>query len=114
MNLVAVKRTEELRLKGVTVDAEWRDKQLATVTLTDADGKIVRFALQHYSILAFVSAPPEKKTVHVVTGTVPTLGTPIREEFETPLEADSRKRELEYAGVIESPSVAVEEVEIPF
>jgi hypothetical protein len=114
MNLVSIKRTDDMKLKGITVDAEWRDKQLAAVTLTDADGKIVRFAVTNYTVQAFIGAPPEKKKVHVVSGTVPTLGTPIREEYEQDYEAQSRKQQLEYAGVIENPAVAVEEVEIPF
>ena len=114
MNLISIKRTDDMQLKGVTIDAEWRDKQLAAVTLTDGDGKIVRFAVTNYTVQAYISAPPERKKVHVVSGTVPMLGTPIREEFEMPHEADSRKRELEYAGVIENPTIAVEEVEIPF
>lgn len=114
MNLVSIKRTDDMQLKGITIDAEWRDKQLARVTLTDAEGKRVHFALENYCVRAYINAPPEKKKVHVVTGTVPTLGTPIREEFDDQFTAKSRADELEMAGVIENPSVKSEEIEIPF
>lgn len=114
MNLVSIKRTDDMKLEGVKIDAEWRDKQLARVTLTDANGKIVHFALENYCVKAYVQAPAEKKKVHVVTGNVPTLGTAIREEYEQDYEAQSRKQELEYANVIENAAVAVEEIEIPF
>ena len=114
MNLISIKRTDDMQLKGVTIDAEWRDKQLAAVTLTDGDGKIVRFAVTNYTVQAYISAPPERKKVHVVSGTVPTLGAPIREEFEEPYQATMRRSELEQADVCDSVAVAVEEVEIPF
>ena len=114
MNLVSIKRTADMQLKGVTIDAEWRDKQLARVTLTDADGKRVHFALENYCVRAYVNAPPEKKTAHVVEGVVPTLGTPIREEFDDPFAASNRKHELEMAGAIENAAVVVEEIEIQF
>lgn len=114
MNLVSIKRTDDMKLEGVQIEAEWRDKQLARVTLTDANGKIVHFALENYCVRAYVQAPPEKKQAHVVTGAVPTLGTPIREEFDDAYAATVRKHELESAGVIENASVVIEEIEIPF
>src|SRR3990167_5907649 len=114
MNLISIKRTDDLKLEGIKIDAEWRDKELAALTLTDAKGNIVRIATENYTVRAYVTAPVEKKMVYVVTGIVPTLGTPIREEHENDFEAQNRKRELEHAGVIENAATAVEEIEIPF
>ena len=121
MNLISIKRTDDLKLEGIKIDAEWRDKALAALTLTDAKGNIVRIATENYTVRAYVTAPVEKKMVYVVkkmvyvvTGIVPTLGTPIREEHENDFEAQNRKRELEHAGVIENAATAVEEIEIPF
>ena len=114
MNWVSVKNTKEIVLAGISVDAEWRDKTLAAVTLTDVNGSAVRLVLENYAVRALVPAPAEKKQVHVVTGAVPTLGAPIREEFEDAYAATVRKHELEAAGVIDNAEVKVEEVEIPF
>lgn len=114
MNLVSIKKTDDMKLKGITIDAEWRDKALAALTLTDEDGNMVRLVTEHYQVRAFVQAPPEKKTKHVLSGTVPTLATPIREEFDDPSTATNRKYELESAGVIADPVISVEEVDIPF
>ncbi len=61
-----------------------------------------------------VPAIPEKKSVHVVKGQVPTLGAPIREEFESAYEATTRRSELESAGVIENAAIGIEDVDIPF
>jgi hypothetical protein len=109
-----VKSAGDMKLDGVAVDAEFRDKTLSAVTLTDTKGQAVRFVLENYAVKAMVPAPAEKKAVHVVTGAVPVLGTPVREECEDKFSADMRKHELESAGVIENAAIAVEEIEIPF
>lgn len=115
MNLNSVKSTAEMKLDGIAIDAEWRDKSLYAVTLTDAKGNILRIAKKDYSEMgAFVPSPPQKKTVHVVTGKVRVIGTDVREEFEQPYEANSRRSELEQADVLNNIAVTVEEVDIPF
>ena len=114
MNLIALKSPKDLKLDGIAVDCEFHDGSLASCTLTDSKGQIVKFALDSYCLRAYVPAPPKKKTVHVVSGTVRVAGTPIREEFEEPYQATMRRSELEQADVCDSVAVAVEEVEIPF
>lgn len=114
MNLISIKKTDDMKLDGIKIDAEWRDKSLAALTLTDASGNVVRIATEAYQCRAYVAAPAEKKKVHVLIGAVPTLATPIREEFDDEYSATIRKHELEGAGVIEHATVAIEEIEIPF
>ena len=114
MNLVSIKKTGDMRLDGVTIDAEWRDKSLAAVTLTDANGHVVRFALENYRVGAYIQAPPEKKTVHVVAGKVRGLGTEVREQFDDAYSANSRRSEIEQADVLEDLTVTTEDVEVPF
>ena len=114
MNWMTVKNTKEIALEGIAIEAEWRDRTLAALTLTDAKGGAIRLVLENYAVKALVPAPAEKKQVHVVTGAVPTLGTPIREEFDDAYAATARKYDLEGAGVIENAAVKVEEIEIPF
>lgn len=114
MNLKTIKNAADMKLDGVTFDCEFRDKVLSAVTMTDKSGNLVRFVLENYSVRALVPAPPEKKTVHVVSGKVRVIGTTIREEFEQPYEANSRRSELEQADVCEAITVTTEDVEIPF
>lgn len=114
MNLTRIKSTNDIQLAGITVDAEWRDKQLAAITLTDGAGKILRLVVENYTVGAFIAAKPERKTMHVVSGTVRAINTPFREEFEQPYEANSRRSELEQADVLTDLKVATEDIEIPF
>lgn len=111
MNLKRVKTTKDMHLSGIGIDAEWRDKTLAALTLTDSQGNLLRLVLENYAVGAFVQAPPEKKTVHVVSGIVRGIGVPVREEFDEAYEANSRRNELEQADVLDSVSVKTEEVE---
>ena len=103
-----------MKLDGVSFECEYRDKSLSAVTATDKAGNAIRFVLENYSVRAMVPAAPEKKTVHVVKGKVRALGTEIREEFEQPYEANSRRIEIEQADVCEDITVTTEEVDIPF
>jgi len=114
MNLKTVKSAADMKLDGVKVDCEFRDGSLAACTLTDASGNLVRFALENYCVKAYVPAPNPKKTVHVVTGKVRGIGTEIREQFDEPYEANSRRSEIEQADVCDAVAVTTEEVEIPF
>lgn len=114
MNLKTIKNASDMKLDGVTFECEFRDKTLAAVTCTDKSGNLVRFVLENYAVRALVLAPAEKKTVHVVTGTVKVLGSKVREEFEEPYQASDRRAELESADVLDEVAVTVEEVEIPF
>lgn len=113
MNLVSIKKTGDMKLDGIAIDAEWRDKSLAALTLTDGSGNVIRIATENYQCRAYVQAPPEKKSMHVVTATVPVLGAQIREEYEEAYEATSRRGALEDGGFT-NVAVAVEEVDIPF
>lgn len=114
MNLQSVKKPSDFKLNGIAFDCEYRDKQLAAVTLRDDDGHIVRFALENYSVKAYVPAPPEKKTVHVVSGTVRGIGTTIREEFDDELEATRRHNDIVRADVCADTTITTEEVEVPY
>lgn len=114
MNLQSVKKASDLKLDGVTFDCEYRDKTLSAVTLTDKSGNLVRFVLENYSVRALVPAPPEKKTVHVVTAKVRSVNAPIREQFDEIHEANERRSELDRADVCEDIAVTQEEVEILF
>ena len=114
MNWTNIKRPADLKLDGIAFDCEFRDKSLAAVTATDKHGNAIRLVLENYSVRALVPAPPEKKTVHVVTGQVRGIGTPIREEFDEPYAANSRRSEIEQADVAEDLTVTKEDVEIPF
>lgn len=114
MNFTAVKNAKDLQLAGVSIDSEWRDKELVSVTITDANGRVVKIAKQDYSLRAYVPAPPEKKTVHVVTGKVRGIGTEVREVFDHAYEANSRRGELEAIDVLVDAAVITEDVEIPF
>lgn len=115
MNLKSIKSSAELKLDGIGIECEFRDKQLSAVTFTDKSGTVVRVALNGYSQMqAYVPAPPEMKTVHVVSAKVRVIGTPIREEFEDTYAANSRRSELEQADVCDEIAVKTEDVEIPF
>jgi len=114
MNLRSIKHRSELVLDGITFDAEYHNSTLKTLTMTDASGHLVKVDVEFSSLKALVPAEPEKKEVHVVTGTVPVLGTAINEAFESEYEAGKRLRELERASVIENGEVKTGEVEIPF
>lgn len=114
MNLQTVKNSKDLALDGVQIEAEWRDKELVAVTLTDASGHLLKIAKTDYAMRAFVIAPPEKKTVHVISGKVRGIGTEVREQFDDAYSANSRRSEIEQADVLESVEVKTEEVEIPF
>ncbi len=114
MNLVNVKKASDIVLDGISVDAEFRDGSLHAVTLTDQKGSLVRIALDSYALRALIPAPPEKKKVNVLTGKVAVLGTPIREEFDHQFQAESRRTELESAGIAEGIEIAAEEVLVPF
>lgn len=114
MKFKSVKRAVDLVLDGIGFDCEWRDGSLVAVSMMDAKGNVVRVAMDGYSMHAYVPAPPEKKTVHVVSGTVRVAGTQIREEFDEAHDARSRKSELEQADVCDSVTVAQEEIAIPF
>lgn len=114
MNLQTVRNSREMELLGIKIDAEWRDKELVAVTLTDTNGRMLKIAKTDYSMRAFTPAPPEKKTVHVVSGKVRGIGTEIREQFDDSYAANSRRSEIEQADVLEAVNVSTEEVEIPF
>lgn len=114
MNLTNVKKASDLKLDGIAFDCEFRDKSLAAVTLTDKSGNFVRFTVDSYNFKALVQAPPETKTVHVVSAKVRVLGTPIREEFDEAYEANSRRSELEQSDVCDDVAVKTEDVEISF
>lgn len=114
LNLVKVKKPADMQLDGITFDCEFRDKTLAAVTLTDASGRLVRFVLENYSVNAYVPAVAEKKKVHVVSGNVRVVGTPIRETFDEAFDAEQRRYELECASVVDGLAVGVEEVEVLF
>lgn len=118
MNLKSVKRAEAsvVKLDGITFDWEWRDNALAGVTLTDASGHVLKLAKANYSELeALVKAPAERKTVYAVKGTIRLVDTPLREEFKSDYEAQSRARELAGADLLDgAATVEKEEIEIPF
>ena len=114
MNLKSVKSSKDMKLDGITIDCEMRDGSLAVCTLTDVSGHMLRFALDNYSVKAYVLAPAPKKTVHVVSGKVRVVGTEIREEFDELHEANSRRSELEQSDVCEGVKVEPAEIEIPF
>lgn len=116
MNFQTVKKTtaKGVMLNHVSIEWEWHDGSLHGLTLTDDTGRILRLT-STYGLSALTLAPPEKKTVHVVKGTVRAANTPIREEFEEQYEADQRARELTSADVVEGAvTVEKEEIEIPF
>jgi hypothetical protein len=117
MNFKTVKKSEArgVRLDGITVEWEWRDSELDAVTITDGRGQVLKVAKNAYSMHALTLAPVEKKTVHVVKGTVRAVNTPVREEFEGAWSAQQRARELSSADVLDgAATVEKEEVEIPF
>lgn len=116
MNLQTVKKTEArgVKLQGVNIEMEWHDSGLYAVTLTDANGRVLKMS-SAYGMTALTPAPPEKKTMHVVKGTVRTINTPIREEFENDFEAQQRARELSMADLLDgAATVEKEEMEIQF
>lgn len=113
LQLKTVRTQADIVLDGVKVDIEKHDNAFQRVTLTDSKGNMVVIAHVGYQMNILVPKT-EKKTVHVLAGTVPTLGAPIREEFENQFDADERKNKLERDGVIENAAIAIEEVDIPF
>lgn len=54
MNLVSIKKTGDMKLDGIAIDAEWRDKSLAALTLTDGSGNVIRIATENYQCRAYV------------------------------------------------------------
>lgn len=114
MNLTRIKATADMKLNGISIDAEWRDKSLAAVTLKDESGNLLRLVLENYSVGAYIQAPPQRKTVHVVKGRVRGVGLEVREQFDEVYEANTRKNELDQADVLDELAVTSEEVEIPF
>ncbi len=114
MNYQTIKSSADLKLDGITIEAEWRDKVLSALTLSDTKGGVIRVVIENYSVRALIPAKPEKKKMHIVTGNVKTLGTAVREEFQESYEATARRDELADSEVVENLSVAVEEIDVPF
>jgi hypothetical protein len=114
MNLINVKKATDIKLDGVETKCEFHNGQLVSVELTDAKGQFVKFGKIEYSFGAWIPAPPEKKSVPVVSGKVKVVGTEIREAFEDYSEASQRERDLRYADVVEDLKLEEAEVEIPF
>lgn len=114
MNWSSIKKPADLKLDGVTFECEYRDKVLSAVTATDKSGNAIRFVQENYNFHAMIPAAPEKKTVHVVKGTVREIGTEIREEFDELYAANGRRSEIEQADVCKDVTVTTEEVVIPF
>lgn len=108
------KDSSELLLDGVTIEPVYHNGSLATITFTDAKGRSVKIDEKYGSLVAMVPAEPKTTDVHVLTGTVPVLGTPISETFESEYEACKRQTELERANVIENAEIKAGTVEIPF
>ncbi len=46
-------------LKGVAIETDVRDGSLHGITITDADGRFIKIAMESYSMYAYEKAPPE-------------------------------------------------------
>lgn len=108
--LRSLKRGERPILDGITITQERRDSQLHAVTFTDAQGHVVKIALQSYCLVLLVPQEPEKVKKEIVHGEI--AGVKVREEFDDAFQAHQRQRELEGAGA--TVETVTEEVEVPF
>lgn len=113
-NLATVKRTEQMKLDGIIVDAEWRDGSLFAVTLTDKSGALLKIAKSNYGDMsAYTLAPPKKVKQFVVTGEFGSgAAKTAPESFDDKFEADNRASELRIIGA--DVNIAEAEVEVPF
>ncbi len=55
-------------LKGVTIETDVREGSLHGITITDADGRFIKIALESYCLYAYEKAPPETVKRWVVEG----------------------------------------------
>lgn len=111
MKFVALKNPSQLVLAGITVAVDQVDNSLSTVTLTDEEGQIVRFAMRSYSMQVEVPAPPKMVKRHRVEGAV--LGLSVSLTFDSLRAANDAVDH--YSREVNSDLVAltVTEIEVP-
>jgi len=73
MKFTLAKQNADVALEGIKVDIEWHDRSAKAVTLTDANGRIVRISKgESYGGLdILIPAPPVKVDRWRVSGQIP-------------------------------------------
>jgi hypothetical protein len=112
LKLQKVKKISDLKLDGVTFQAEYRDTNLHSVTLTDVSGKTVTFTKDNYSdFSAYVPAPPDKENKWELSYEINLIG--LRKElFDEQYQANSRRSELESEYSSQLQNIKIEQVDI--
>lgn len=115
MEFTSIKNKSEIVLKGVTVEIERHDAVVRAVTLTDANGSVLKINHGDYSGLkVLVPTKPKQVEKFSVAGTV-CENVKVDEVFDTEYEAKHRAeclRDQATATLTVTP-VTVEE-DIPF
>ena len=113
MNLKRIKKVSEIKLEGVTIDAEYHETNLHSVTITDSKGSLVKISKTDYSEIGmFVTAPPTKVKKWAVTGKLMGIAE-INETFDDQFTAGNRKSEIEkQLDYSDKAGIEVKEIEV--
>jgi hypothetical protein len=114
MDWKQIKKGSEVELAGVKIAFEREDGTIKRLTLTDANGKVVRVASTMYGngLEVFTPAPPPVVEKFTVKGEV--AGLPIVAQFDERIDAEVKASALSRAGI--EVTVEPEQVvdDIPF
>jgi len=93
MEFTSIKNKSEIVLKGVTVEIERHDSVIRAITLTDADGNVLKINHGDYSGLkVMVPTKPKQVEKFAVKGNL--LGINVNEQFDDKFEAEQRVNEI--------------------
>lgn len=111
MQLIEVKKANDIVLGGIAVEFEKHNTSLVAVTLRDSDGRLVKIAKGEYGeMVALVPAPPKKIKKFRLSGKFEGL-VDVCEDFDSEAAAKDRLREFERVGSGE-PGLKIEAVEV--
>jgi hypothetical protein len=109
----STKAVQDIKLSGVTIEAEFRNDVLSSITFTDSNGSVVKIAEGRYNgIDALVPAPPKMAKKYKLGGML--LGiTQFEEMFDDEYEANNRLTEVsKQTGYADNLGLSVTEVEV--
>lgn len=111
MRFKTVKKTSDIKLEGITIDADFVDGTLKRLGLIDKNGNRLQLSDRGYSSLAAeVPAPPEMATKYRLSGKVAGVQMqPATFEYES----EALEEKLRIQGEGTETDLAVEPIEVP-
>ena len=109
MNWITAKENQIL-FDGASIVMDRTDDSVSAVTLTDANGNMLRLRYTGYSIALEIPAPPKMVKKYQIVGTV--LGLAVTEYFDQKYEADNRLGEITGSLAEDSASLSIKEIEV--